>query len=88
MNGHCRARMKLILRQCENLLKIYSSRGFPASNYRLKWSNIAGQGSNKKFKKKNPFFHFFLEFCIDPGGPGGHPRGSRTDSGGEKHEKT
>jgi len=24
--------------------------------------------------------------CIDPGGPGGHPRGSRTDSGAEKHQ--
>ena len=88
MNGHCRARMKLILRQCENLLKIYSSRGFPASNYRLKWSNIAGQGSNIKNFQKNQIFNFFLEFYIDPGGPGGHPRGSRTDSGGEKHEKT
>ena len=27
-------------------------------------------------------------FYIDPGGPGGHPGGSRTDSGGEKHQNS
>ena len=73
MNGHCRARMKLILRQCENLLKIYSSRGFPASNYRLKWSNIAGQGSNIKMSKKSIFSIFFGNLY--------RSRGSRGPSG-------
>ena len=29
---------------------------------------------------------FFQKFYIDPGVPGGHPRGSRTDSGAEKDE--
>ena len=48
MNGHPRARMKLILRLCENPVKIYNSRPLPALNYSLKWSNIAGQGSNIK----------------------------------------
>ena len=43
---------------------------------------MAGQGANmkemtKKSKKK-------LKFYIDPGGPGGHPRGSRTDPRPEK----
>jgi len=28
-----------------------------------------------------------LEFYIDPGGPGGHLGGSRTDSGAEKQKK-
>ena len=48
MNGHPRARMKLISRLCENPVKIYNSRPFPALNYSLEWSNIAGQGSNIK----------------------------------------
>ena len=42
MNGHPRARMKLILRQCETPVKIYNSRWFPASIYRSKLSIIAG----------------------------------------------
>ena len=25
---------------------------------------------------------------MDPGGPGGHPEGSRTDSGAEKHQNS
>ena len=29
----------------------------------------------------------FLDFSIDPGGPGSHPGGSRTDPGAEKHQK-
>ena len=48
MNGHPRARMKLILRQCETPVKIYNSRWFPAVIYRSKWSILAGQGSNMK----------------------------------------
>ena len=52
MNGHPRARMKLILRLCENPVKIYNSRPFPALNDSLKWSNIAGQGSNIKNVQK------------------------------------
>ena len=28
-----------------------------------------------------------MDFYIDPGGPGGHPGGSRTHSGAEKHKK-
>ena len=59
MNGHPRARMKLILRQCETPVKIFNSRWFPASNYRLKWSNIAGQGSKIKISKKSIFSNFF-----------------------------
>ncbi len=86
MNGHPRARMKLILRQCETAVKIYNSRWFPAPIYRFKWSIIAGQGSNmKKTSKKSIFQKFVLDFSIDPGGPGSHPGGSRTDPGAEKH---
>ena len=81
MNGHPRARMKLILKQYETEVKIFKSRWFPASNYRFKWSFIAGQGSNIKILKKIKFLNFFLDFYIDPGGPGGHPGGSRTDPG-------
>ena len=55
MNGHRRARMKLILRQYETEVKIFNSRWFPASNYRFKWSNIASQGSNMKKPKKSIF---------------------------------
>ena len=73
MNGHPRARMKLILRLCENPIKIYNSRPFPALNYSLKWSNIAGQGPNTKNVQKNEKFSFGGEFYIDPGGPGSHP---------------
>ena len=124
MNGHPRAPMKLILRQyeaevnisnsrwfpasnyrskwsniagqgskmkkmseksiCETPAKIYNSRWFPASIYRSKWSNIAGQGSNmKKMSKKSIFRILFLIFYIDPGGPGGHPGGSRTHPGAQ-----
>ena len=36
----------------------------------------------KTKKKKKKFV-----FSIDPGGSGGHLGGSRTDSGGEKHQK-
>ena len=84
MNGHPIARIELILRQGESPVKIYNSRWFPASNYSVKWSIMAGQGSTmkkmvkKSIKKKNGAFY------IDPGGPGGHPGGSRTDSGAEK----
>ena len=84
MNGHPRARMDTILRQCEAPVKIYNSRWFPASNYRFKWSFIAGQGSNIKILKKYKILNLFLDFYIDPGGPGGHPGGSRADFGGEK----
>ena len=37
--------------------------------------------------KKSQKIEFFQDFYIDPGGPGGHPGGSRTDSGAEKHQK-
>ena len=36
--------------------------------------------SKISIKKKNDFY-------IDPGGPGSHPGGSRTDPGAEKHQK-
>ena len=81
MNGHPRARMKLILRLCENPVKIYNSRPFPALNDSLKWSNIAGQGSNIKNVQKIKNINFFEEFYIDPGVPGSHPGGSRTNPG-------
>ena len=85
MNEHPRARMDTILRQCEAPVKIYSSVGVPASIYRFKWSIKAGQGSTmKKRSKKSIFFEFFLDLYIDPGGPGGHPRRSRTDPGAKK----
>ena len=88
MNGHPTARMKLILRQYETEVKIYNSRWFPAPIYRFKWSIIAGQGSNmKKTSKISNFQQIFLDFSIDPGGPGSHPGGSRTVSGAEKHLK-
>ena len=88
MNGHPRARTDTILRQCEAPVKIFNSRWFPASIYRSKWSNIAGQGSNiKKSSKKSIFQKKKLDFSIDPGGPGSHPGGSRTDPGAQKHQK-
>ena len=40
----------------------------------------------EKNRPKNRF-KIFWGFYIDPGGLGGHPGGSRTDSGAEKHEK-
>ena len=85
MNGHPIARMKLILRQGEAPVKIYNSRWFPALNYSVKWSIIAGQWSNmKKMSKKIIFYDVFLNFYIDPGGPGGHLGGSRTDPGAQQ----
>ena len=84
MNGHPRARMKLILRQYETEVKIFNSRWFPASNYRFKWSNIASQGSNMKKTSKKSIFQKKLDFSIDPGGPGGHLGGSRTDPRAKK----
>ena len=87
-NGHPMGRMDTILRQCEAEVKIFNSRWFPASIYRSKWSIIAGQGSNMKKSSKNLNFSIcFLETDIDPGVPGGHPGESRTDPGGEKHQK-
>ena len=89
MNGHPRARMDTILRQCEAPGKIFNSRWYPASIYRSTWSIIAGQGSNiKKILKKKVFSIFFLDFSIDPGGTGSHPGGPRTDSGAEKHQNS
>ena len=60
MNGHPRARINTILRQCEAPVKTFKSRWFPASNYRFKWSFIAGQGSTIKMLKKNQNFEFFF----------------------------
>ena len=37
----------------------------------------------KKTSKKSNF-QIFLDFSIDPGGPGGHLGGSRTDPGAKK----
>ena len=88
MNGHPRARMDTILRQCEAPGKILNSRWFRVSIYRSKWSIIAGQGSNIKKSFKNRFCDFFLNLSIDPGGPGSHPGGSRIDPGAEKHQTT
>ena len=34
--------------------------------------------------EKIDFLNFFLDFYIDPGGPGGQPRGSRTLPGAQK----
>ena len=85
INGHPIAPVFTILRQGEAPLKIYSSRWFPASIYNVKWSIKAGQWSNTKKIQKIQNFNFFFEFCIDPGGPGGHLGGSRTDFGAEKH---
>ena len=85
MNGHPIARMKLILRQGEAPVKIYNSRWIPASNYSVEWSIVAGQWSNmKNMSKNNVFNNCSFHVYIDPRGPGGHPGGSRTDSGGEK----
>ena len=51
-------------------------------------NGIAGQGSNmKKTSKKSIFQKKKLDFSIDPGGPGSHPGGSRTDPRAEKHQK-
>ena len=87
MNGHPRARMKLILRQYETEVKIFNTRWFPASNYRFKWSNIASQGSNMRKTSQKSNFKKKLDFSIDPGGPGSHPGGSRANPGAEKHQK-
>ena len=37
------------------------------------WPRVQYERNYQQIKQ-----HFFLEFYIDPGGPGGHPRGSRT----------
>ena len=73
MNGHPRARMKLILRQCEAPDKIYSSIRFPASIYRFKWSIIAGQGSTIKKLSKMDFLNFFFGFLYRSRGSRGTP---------------
>ena len=87
-NGHTMARMDIILGQCEAEVKIFNSRWFPASIYRSKWSILVGQGSNmKNMSKKSMFSKFVWGFYIDPGGPGSHPGGSRTDPQAEKHLK-
>ena len=39
----------------------------------------------KNIKKSRKIKNFQKKY-IDPGGPGGHPGGSRTDSGAEKHQ--
>ena len=64
MDGHPRARMNTILRRCEAEIKIFNSRWFPASIYRSKWSNIAGQGSNMKKSSKKSIFEFFFGICL------------------------
>ena len=87
MNGHPRARMKLILRQYETEVKIFKSRWFPASNYRFKWSNIASQGSNMKKTSKKSIFQKKIGFFYRSRGPGSHPGGSRTNSGAENCQK-
>ena len=40
-----------------------------------------------KKKSKNSISIFFLDFSIDPGGPGSHPGGSRTAPGAENRQK-
>ena len=75
MNGHSKVRMDTILRQCEAPVRIYDSKGFPASNYRFEWSFIAGQVSNmKRMTKIKIFFEFDLGFSY-------RSRGSRGLSG-------
>ena len=74
MNGHPRARMDTILRQCEAEVKIFNSRWFPASIYRSKWSIIAGQGSNIKKSSKKSIFQKKIGFFY-------RSRGSREPSG-------
>ena len=75
MNGHPRARMDTILRQREDPINIYNSKGFPASIYRLKWSFIVGQGSKMIFYKKNDFLIFFWNFIAIQGVQGATPEG-------------
>ena len=41
----------------------------------------------EKACKKSIFQNSFLDFSIDPGGPGSHPGGSRTNPGAENHQK-
>ena len=40
-----------------------------------------------RYVQKFDFFKLFVDFYIDPGGPGNHPGGSRTDPRAEKHQK-
>ena len=88
MNGHPRARMKLILRQYETEVKIFNSRWFPASNYRFKWSNIASQGSNmKKTSKKSIFQIFFWIFLSIQGVQGAIREGPEPIPELKKHQK-
>ena len=47
------------------------------------WPNIENEKMSQISKTQ-----FFFELYIDPGGPGGHPGGPRTDSEAEKHQKT
>ena len=69
--------------QIEALSEIYMMRWVPASRYSTKWAIMTKQAKiHKQLQKKINIF--FLDFSIDPGGSGGHPGGSRTDSGAEK----
>ena len=67
--------MDTILRQCEAPVKTFNSRWFPASNYRFKWSFIAGQGSNNKIWKKKKLNLFFEVLYRSRGSRGPSGRG-------------
>ena len=86
MNGHPRARMDTILRQCEAEFKIFNSTWFPASIYRSKWSIIAGQRSNVEKSSKKSFFWIFFWFFYRSRGsrPGAYLGVSRTDPRAKK----
>ena len=49
--------------------------------------NMNQEQVEQKDIKRSRTIQRFQKTCIDPGGPGGQPRGSRTDSGAEKHQK-
>ena len=74
MNGHPRARVDTILRQCEAEVKINNSRWFPASIYRSNLFNIAGQGTNIEKSSKKLLFGISCGFFY-------RSRGSRGPSG-------
>ena len=77
MNGHPRARTKIILSQGDAPIKICKSRWFPALIYVVTWSIMAGKSSTMK-NMSILFFSLFRDLYIDPGVHGAIQEGPET----------